>query len=147
MYTAGSCKYSFEVVWCGFPDTQVRCLCLAGRLLLLDPDHGANIHALQTPSLLRLLVFDRSSCLLEFPPRMNVKEGEYPAKATPFVTLGRFQEGKSGEDPASSTTGLCRAEMGRGEVHGCIFCCSVSKLDATHRFQQVRIRAQNCNRV
>lgn len=41
---------------------------------------------------------------------MNVKEGDYPAEATPFLTLGKFQEGKSEEDPASSTTGLCRAE-------------------------------------
>ena len=76
----------------------------------MEPDYSADIRVLQTLSLLRLLFFDRSSCSLEFPRRMNVKEGDYPAEATPFLTLGKFQEGKSEEDPASSTTGLCRAE-------------------------------------
>lgn len=137
MYTAGSCKYSFEVVWCGFPDMQVRCLCLARQVLLLEPDYSANIRVLQTPSLLRLLFFDRSSCSLEFPQRKNVKEGDYPA--VPFCNIGKVSGRKVRGGSSQFHHRAVQGRDGGGEVPQCIFCCPNAEPDATHRFQQVRI--------
>lgn len=43
-----------------------------------------------------------------------------PAEANPVVTVGKFQEGKLGEDPSSSPKGLCVIEfLQRGVARVC----------------------------
>lgn len=44
-----------------------------------------------------------------------------PSEANPVVTIGRFQEGKLGEDPSSSLRGCALQRSFRGELHGCVF--------------------------
>ncbi|KAF2985473.1 hypothetical protein EK904_000134, partial [Melospiza melodia maxima] len=84
MYMAGSCKYLFEVA--------LAWLSWAGR-------SGASFLAGQEQLLAGILLVDEC----------RRGRGD-PAEANPVVTIGKFQEGKLGEDPSSSLKG-CELEF------------------------------------
>lgn len=85
---------------------------LAGQVLLLERDLQSKYSCLAASELAEASFFGRSSCWLEFPLKdESTGEEEDPTEAISFVRMGRFQEGKSEEDPSSSPKG-CAAQWG-----------------------------------
>lgn len=117
MYTAGSCKYLFEVLWCGVPGQ-------AGQVPLSWLDKccswswidNAGIRVLQPRSLLRLLFLVGAVVGWNSHAGWAQRGKEDPDEGIPFVRMGRYWEEKSREGPSSSLRGRVLPKLSHG-VH------------------------------